>query len=350
MKINLGDKVRFLNDVGGGTVTSLLGKDMVNVETDDGFEVPTYIKNLVVVSSAESTMQVKPSSKRSEEKPVTNENYQEKTKGLGFVEMNQITGNDFPQFLFAFVPENPSNPTAAKIQIYLVNDCNYTLIYQFSEKKGDQYETIDAGILEPNTKINLENLNPQAIGELPVYCFQLIFFKRFANQLEAPVQKEISISPVKFFKPSSFIKTNYFKTPSLIVKLADNPLKAELEKLTEKDFQQITAAKEPRKTVTHRLPDIELKEVDLHIAQLIDDLRGLTNADMLKIQMETFRKEMEEAIKTGVRKIVFIHGVGDGVLKNELRRELQRKYGKYHFQDASFREYGFGATMVILKK
>jgi len=33
-----------------------------------------------------------------------------------------------------------------------------------------------------------------------------------------------------------------------------------------------------------------------------------------------------------------------------VRRELQRKYPKYPFQDASFREYGFGATMVLLKK
>jgi dsDNA-specific endonuclease/ATPase MutS2 len=66
--------------------------------------------------------------------------------------------------------------------------------------------------------------------------------------------------------------------------------------------------------------------------------------------METFRKEMDKAISTGVKKIVFIHGVGDGVLKNELRRELSRKYAKYPFQDASFREYGFGATMAVLRR
>ena len=71
---------------------------------------------------------------------------------------------------------------------------------------------------------------------------------------------------------------------------------------------------------------------------------------MLKIQLDTFRKEMDLAIATGVKKIVFIHGVGDGVLKNELRRELGRKYAKYPFQDASFREYGFGATMAVLRK
>ena len=49
MQIAIGDKVRFMNEVGGGRVTAILSKDMVSVETNDGFEIPTYIKNLVVV-------------------------------------------------------------------------------------------------------------------------------------------------------------------------------------------------------------------------------------------------------------------------------------------------------------
>ena len=71
---------------------------------------------------------------------------------------------------------------------------------------------------------------------------------------------------------------------------------------------------------------------------------------MLTVQMDKFHQELAKAISSGVKKIVFIHGVGNGTLKNELRRELQRKYSKYTTQDASFREYGYGATMVILRK
>ena len=99
-----------------------------------------------------------------------------------------------------------------------------------------------------------------------------------------------------------------------------------------------------------KCPKSDLVEIDLHIHQLLDNTSGLSNADLLKLQLDTFRKEMDNAIATGVKKIVFIHGVGDGVLKNELRRELQRKYAKYPYQDASFREYGFGATMAVLRR
>lgn len=348
--IKIGDQVRFLDEVGGGRVTAILSKDMVSVETLDGFEIPTYIKNLIVIepdipkSSNRNTWQApsKPQDASSQ--------YPEAKKGSGFKETNQFKGNDFPEFIFAALPDNPGNPPEGRIILYLVNDCNYTLIYHFATKMADQYTTVDAGMLEPNTKVELESIQPKGMGELPEYCFQLLFFRKSSAQLEEPVQKEIRISPVKFFKASSFVKNNYFNTPALLIRLAENPLRAELDKLTDKDFQQVTLTKEPKKQLPAEMPRTDIVEVDLHIFQLLDDTRGLSNADMLKLQLDTFRKEMDKAISSGVKKIVFIHGVGDGVLKNEIRRELQRKYPRYPFQDASFREYGFGATMAILKK
>ena len=348
--IKVGDQVRFLNDVGGGRITAMLSKDMVSVETQDGFEIPTYIKNLIIIepdipkSSNRSAFQ-------SPSKPLdASSQYPEAKKGSGFKEINQFKGNDFPEFIFAALPDNPGNPPEGRIILYLVNDCNYTLIYHFATKMADQYTTVDAGMLEPNTKVELESLQPHGIGELPEYCFQLLFFRKSSSQLEEPVQKEIRISPVRFFKASSFVKNNYFNTPALLIRLAENPLRAELDKLTDKDLHQVTLTKEPKKQVSAEITKLDLVEVDLHINQLLENTRGLSNTDMLKHQLDTFSKEMDKAIAIGVKRIVFIHGVGDGVLKNELRRELQRKYARYPFQDASFREYGFGATLAVLKK
>ena len=348
MKINIGDQVRFLDDVGGGKVTALVGKDMVTVETSDGFEIPTYIKNLVVVTPASENNPAPVKGKSNAGQPSAPV-FTEKTRE-GFIETDQVRGNDHPQFVFALVPDNPANPPSAPIQLYLVNDCNYTLLYHFAVKRSGKYETVDAGTLEPNTKVNLETLHPRMFNELPDYCFQLLSFRKEAKQLEEPVQKEVTVSPVKLFKSSSFIRNGYFKNPAMILSLVAHPLTAELETLSDHDFRQISTAKEPQKSTTPVSSSGELVEIDLHIGQLLDDFRGLENSDMLKVQLDHFRKEMDNAIAKGAKRIVFIHGVGDGVLKNEVRRELQRKYPKYPFQDASFREYGFGATMVLLKK
>jgi dsDNA-specific endonuclease/ATPase MutS2 len=139
--------------------------------------------------------------------------------------------------------------------------------------------------------------------------------------------------------------------PAMVTQLLDNPLKAELEKLSEHDFRQAIEQKELKKNDQVIIfPGSEMVEVDLHIHELLDNFNNLTNTEMLTVQMNKFHEELAKAINSGVKKIVFIHGVGNGTLKNELRRELQRKYSKYTMQDASFREYGYGATMVILKK
>ena len=69
---------------------------------------------------------------------------------------------------------------------------------------------------------------------------------------------------------------------------------------------------------------------------------------MLQVQMNHVRTVMEQNVHHHGLKIVFIHGVGAGVLKTELRKFLERNYPKCPYQDASFREYGFGATMVTV--
>ena len=92
----------------------------------------------------------------------------------------------------------------------------------------------------------------------------------------------------------------------------------------------------------------QIQEVDLHIHCLLDDQSGLSPKDMLEIQMSKFRQTLIENRNYKGKRIVFIHGKGNGTLKTELRNELQRKFN-YEFMDASFKEYGFGATMVIIK-
>ncbi|QTN39494.1 Smr/MutS family protein [Cryomorphaceae bacterium] len=88
-------------------------------------------------------------------------------------------------------------------------------------------------------------------------------------------------------------------------------------------------------------------EVDLHIHQLVDTERGLNSHDKLRIQMEHFERKMRHALENNLHRVVFIHGVGAGVLKHEICRLLDEVYHLEHF-DAAFQKYGFGATEVLL--
>lgn len=86
-------------------------------------------------------------------------------------------------------------------------------------------------------------------------------------------------------------------------------------------------------------------EVDLHIEKLVNSYRGMSNFDILNLQMDTARRQIEFAARKRIPKIVFIHGVGEGVLKAELDYLLGR-YDNLKFYDADFQKYGVGATEV----
>ncbi len=92
-----------------------------------------------------------------------------------------------------------------------------------------------------------------------------------------------------------------------------------------------------------------IEEVDLHIHEIIDDYKNLTAGEILKSQLARFRTALEGAIRNRQSRIIFIHGQGAGKLKHELRKIIDNDYKNCIYQDASFKEYGFGATMIIIK-
>lgn len=88
-------------------------------------------------------------------------------------------------------------------------------------------------------------------------------------------------------------------------------------------------------------------EIDLHIHQLVKSERGIDAYDKLNVQLETARYKIEWAIENRIPKLVFIHGVGQGVLKEELKFLFQR-YAQIKFYDADYQKYGRGATEIYI--
>ncbi|MFA5650952.1 MAG: Smr/MutS family protein, partial [Proteiniphilum sp.] len=104
-----------------------------------------------------------------------------------------------------------------------------------------------------------------------------------------------------------------------------------------------------RRRVGHKPEKAPVVEIDLHINQLLDTTAGMDNAAILEYQLQKFNEAMKEHLPHKQRKLVFIHGKGDGVLRNAIVKELKKNYPSCYYQDASFQEYGYGATMVTIK-
>lgn len=95
--------------------------------------------------------------------------------------------------------------------------------------------------------------------------------------------------------------------------------------------------------------EISAPEFDLHIEKLVPNKRGMSNFDILTLQTETAKRHIEFAIKNRIPKIVFIHGVGEGILKAELDFLLGR-YDNIAFREGNYQKYGLGATEVFIKQ
>ena len=345
--IKAGDRVRFLNAVGGGVVKSVINKTMVSVEDSDGFEVPTLISELVVIDDSVSMNPKKVSygkkapEKKAEEPEIIPE--------LPKPEPKIIAGKDNPDCYMAFVPQDETNPVEGELKVYLVNNSNNFLLYNYSHLKNKLFRSVESGKMNPNSRRYLESFSRFDLNELPEFYFQLVFFMEESPKLESPVVKSLRPNPVKFYRQNSYEKTRFFPQNAIVFSLLEPGMESEVEKLNEADLTKIILEKEEPKVVVRKVASSDLVEIDLHIHELLEDTRGLAKHDLLEVQMGRFRNELETAIANGTKRIVFIHGVGNGTLKQELRKELSTKYKKYGFQDASFKEYGYGATMVILK-
>lgn len=351
MKLNKGDSVRFLDSTGEGIVTKVGSDGTIYVLDETGFEIPVSDDELILIGNAPAPSKHKETIDN--EAPINEIND-------FYPDAEVMEGNDEAKALFAMVPQPGRDATDADLKTFIINDSNYIIFYNLLEKQKENHIGIDAGIVEPNTKIELFTLMRHEVGKSPDYIFQLVFYKKGKYNVVAPINKTIIISPIKLYTENTFKENDFFYEKSLIFDLTkkEEPSSEELIEETEtlkkiKELQNMVNSKTKMdlgqtKRPRRQKPE-DKREIDLHINELIDNVTGLENKDILDIQMKKFYDEMTSAIKDNIKKIVFIHGIGNGTLKNEVRKVLNNKYSKYAVHDASFKEYGFGATLVVLQ-
>ena len=359
-RMKIGDKVRFLSEVGGGKISGFQGKDIVLVEDEDGFEIPMLKRDVVIIDNDDydigkvnTRTDSKPAPKAEEEeqepcdKPITF-----KAKPI------ERKGADKLNLYLSFVPVNVKEISSTSFETYIVNDSNYYVQVLYLSAEGNNWHARFNAVIEPNCKEFVEEFDRSQLNSMERLCIQTIAWKQdkpFA--LKPALSTEIRLDGTKFYKLHSFRPNEFFTDPNWTIPVIqdDQPKRsvfADAEqmkeammgaKAPEKELQKATAQGENdrKKPVPPKII-----EVDLHSSELIETTSGMSNGDILMVQMNEFRKVMDENLKHKGQKIVFIHGKGDGVLRKNLLQELKYRYKGCTAQDASFREYGFGATLI----
>jgi hypothetical protein len=188
-------------------------------------------------------------------------------------------------------------------------------------------------------------------------CVQVIAYKRDKNFiLKSAIDVQLRIDGVKFYKLHTFQENDFFEQPALIYTIIEKDkvarsLVIDAQQLKESMYQKETSqprrplVASARKTIDGDEPLV----IDLHADEILETTQGMSAVDILNYQLDIFKKTLKEHENQKGMKIVFIHGKGEGVLRRALINELRYRYKQFQYQDASFQEYGYGATQVTIK-
>ena len=363
--MKIGDKVRFLSTTGGGIVVGFQSGNVVLVEDEDGFQIPTLANDLVVVNEdkqAKSIPGVAAQMADDTKDAIDRKNANHKIDLIDKVNENvrmhsvERDGSDCVSMYLGFVPLDKKNVSKTKFHLYVINDCNYFLSYTYSLFDGKEWRLQSHNELEPNTKLLISEIEIESVADFKNGALQINAYKvGKPYKLQPMLDVNLRVDPVKFYKLHTFCENDFFDEDAFIVPVVENgvpvkTMKIDNEELKKKmlEKQKVDITAPARKQDKKQMMDNGPLVIDLHATELLDTTAGMSHADILNYQLDVFRKTLEEFKKKKGMKIIFIHGKGDGVLRNAVVHELRYRYKSYTYQDASFQEYGYGATQVTI--
>jgi hypothetical protein len=303
--IQPGDKVSFINDKLNGTVKRIIDKRQVLLIMDDGFEFPAAVNELVVI---------------------------QKDKGKtaeGEIDESIIaeTEDKSDRIYFGAVTEDTGKGQLVKC--YLVNTKDHIVQFALFNASLGTIKGLSRGAIEPSRALKVISFLLSDASEYRNMVLQL------STKIIPPEEISFKLKPVSLLKENMVIPV--LNQKGYLLNLSD------YKNLREKEAVQDKENKELPKLLP--VPDI----IDLHLEEISDNPKLLQPHEALLQQMKVFNNSLEKAIAQDLPNITFIHGVGQGRLKQEIRKVLDDNPYIQRYEDADPKKFGYGATVVFLK-
>ena len=314
MKFKLGEFVRFVEERREGYITRIIDDTTVAVTDDDGFEIPVLASQVTRVHGMSSETDL---NTETETRLDPEENFESKGIFLAIADDKRI---------------------GSVVHFHLINSSSYQLLVTLSTEKQQKVKGEFAGIIQPKSSVQVYSASLNELDLWPKFHFQILLYG-VGNQ---ELQKPLLIS--EKFRAKDFAgakkQAALINQQAWLIQLDANEPLIDAQKLKE----------------SFHKPAIEKmgienpgKQVDLHIEKIRNDHQFLNSSEMLEIQLAHFRRSLDAAIVHRLQSIIFIHGVGNGILRNEMHKIISKHPQVKTFMDAYKEKFGYGATEVILK-
>ncbi len=304
--------MRFVEERREGYITRIIDEQTIAVTDEDGFEIPVLASQVTRVHGQTSRED----------------------------EVAQPAADNAAEFIAngIFLALAADKRIASVVHFHLVNNTSYQLLATLKTEKTTKFKGEFSGIIEPKSSVKMYSASLNELDQWPKFHIQALLFSSTSAELIKPIQFSEKLRA----KDLSGSKKNspHLDQPAWLIQLDSNEPAIDVQALKE-SFHKPAAEK------------LEIanpgKEVDLHIEKLRDDHQFLSSSEILSIQLAHFRKSLDAAIVHKLPSIIFIHGSGNGTLRNEVHKLISKHAQVKTFMDAYKERFGYGATEVILK-
>jgi hypothetical protein len=314
MNYKLGEFVRFVNERREGYITRIIDEQTIAVTDDDGFEIPVLASQVTRVHGKSEVAE--PASEKTINSPSQNEFI---TNGI-------------------YLAISDDKRIGSVVNFYLVNQSSWQLMLSFKTESQNKFKGEFAGIINPESSVKIYTASLNELDLWPKFHIQALLYSTAKHEAQKPL-----IYSDKFrAKDFAGAKKNHelLDHAAWMIQLDSNAAIIDPVKLKESFYKPASEKAE--------IPGPG-KEVDLHIEKLRDDHQFLSGSEILTIQLNHFKKCLDAAIVHKQGSIVFIHGSGNGTLRNEIHKAISKHPQVKTFMDAYKEKFGYGATEVVLK-
>ena len=298
--------MRVLHGQEEGIVTKIIDNKTVEIEIEDGFNIPVLISELVLITKQEDNF-------FSDE--------------IGLSESKQEVDHTADSGIFFSL--RLTEPTETYI-LEIINNTDLEIIWTASKKEGKlKFSGISKGHLMDRSSAKITEFKQPILSSFNDLFIQVLIFNNTSGPIRSPIERHVKVVQLLSSK-----------------EMKEAPITGDMAWLTQIDEQSGTHDSKPSLNI-ELFDDPPSEEVDLHANALgIDE--NHTTESILQLQIDAFNKALDGAIVHGLKEIIFIHGVGQGTLKNRIVKEARSRKEVKYWQDAKKEKFGYGAIKIVL--
>ena len=331
MKFSIGDRIMLRQSGEEGHVTAYINQKMLEVEVG-GTAFPVHIEDIDHPYLKWFTEKApKKKAALPEQLPVEKiiERKQRLAKGV------------YLSFMPVYKTEEMEE-VVDQLKVYLLNELPQPIKFVYDVRLAHSSEFRHEGTLHAFGNLYLHSVNYQAMNDQPRFHWQ---FTDPTNDKMETAESVLRIRPTKLFEHISSMMQN--NEPTFSYLLIDDFV-AKKKELPPEKFEPVI---NPLSSyhVTAKTIEPAKSEIDLHIENLVGNKRGLTTAEIIKIQLDYLQRYLQLSIVHRQERMIVIHGLGKGKLREEVHAILKQTHEVSRYKNEWSGKYGFGATEIHFK-